>query len=704
MNDPKSPPSAHPPLAWILVAHVLGGAAIGALDVARLGSASLVLVIVPLFAAAGLVAGTLIALAERVVIGRPAVLSALVLALPSLLVTIPVAHTLFHGAYAQTLPLASAWPLILPIVLWLVLAAVVALGRWFARSGDLSTRGVVILGGAGAIGGIVWLERHVLRTGYPEAHIGATLALIVLAGVTIRAGRRASVPRTLAAVIAGLTLGTTVGSVGYGLRPANQRRVIATYADQARDLVQLYRWLIDLDRDGSSPVLGGGDCDDGDARRYPGAADLAGDGIDQDCDGVDAVPPPPAPPPPRALDLATWRATPAVRAVLDRTRGMNVLLVTVDALRFDVLAPDAQDRADFPRITKLLDEAVWFTHAFSPASGTDVSLSTLLTGRFDPYQRVATTLPEALRDLGRRTYSALPVEVTRYVGDVLVARGIDRAKPIYTDWGQNDIGDHVSAGATTLEGVHALADAAPHPFFVWVHYFDVHEHHQIDVPKAMLAAVHPSPRPALTKYRALLAAIDDELGRLLDELATRHQLDNTIIIFASDHGESLGEDPRLLETHGKVTYGTLIRIPLAIRIPGVRGGQRTDPASLVDLAPTVLSLLGAATAIQPLDGHDLVPALLDAPAALRLPSRALVVHEELQWSVVDWPYHLLFRPADNLVELYDIEHVPAEHDDLATGLPDVVARLRARYAEQPVVKIDRTPEGRSWRERQAARR
>src|SRR5258708_37295593 len=130
---------------------------------------------------------------------------------------------------------------------------------------------------------------------------------------------------------------------------------------------------------------------------------------------------------------------------------MSIGRVSVDALRFDLLAPGAPDRDDFPRITKLLDDSVWFTHAIAPASGTDVSLSTLLTGRFDPYQPVETTLSEALRGLGRRTYAAIPGEVTRYVGDMLIGRGIDHLSTVHTDWQVEDVGDHVRADATTLE-------------------------------------------------------------------------------------------------------------------------------------------------------------------------------------------------------------------------------------------------------------
>jgi arylsulfatase A-like enzyme len=391
-------------------------------------------------------------------------------------------------------------------------------------------------------------------------------------------------------------------------------------------------------------------------------------------------------------------------ALLERTQDMSIVLITVDALRYDVLAPDAPHRDDFPRLTRLLDDSVWFTRAFAPAAGTDVSLSTLLTGRLDPFQPIATTLPEALRAADRRTYAAIPHEVARYVGDTLLRRGVDHLTVVETDWAATDIGDHVSAGTTTQAGLRALADAAGSQSFVWLHYFDVHEHHQIKVTPAMLAAVHDTGGPKARPYRALLAEIDREVGRLLDDLVARELADSTIIVFASDHGEALGEDPRLGETHGRYLYPPLVRIPFAVHVPGVAPGQRGDLVSLVDLTPTLLALIGAGDAIAPLDGVDLVPALLDAPAALRPRDRALVLHEELQWSVIAWPHQLLVRPAENLVELYDLDRDPGAHGNLAEALPDVVTRLKARYAEAPVVRVDRTPAGRAWREQQAQRR
>ncbi len=693
--------STRSPHAWSVIAHALAAALIGSLEAVRLGSGTLAIALVPLFAAIGLSAGGVIAGIEWATARRGRWPRAFAVAAASLLVTVPVAFTLFRGAYAQTLPLAGAMPYLTPIVVALAIAVAVALGRHLS-AGDLTMRAIAIVGSAGLLGGIVWAKRRVLGTGYPEAQIGATLAVLVLAGVIVRLARRMQVPAYVTAVVAALVVGTAAAAALQGFERPADRRVLANLAGHARDVVRMYRLLADRDRDGSSALFGGGDCDDGDATRHPGAVDVPGDGVDQDCEGGDASPTLTVVPIAPSADAGAWLASTEVRGVLDRTRDMNVLLITIDALRYDMLAPDAPHRGDFPRLTKLLDNSVAFTRAFAPAAGTDIALSTLMTGRADPFQRVDLTLAEAIRATGRRTSCAIPNEVTRHVGEVLLARGFDSLRPVYTDWEKDNIGDHLSSGTTTAEGLRSFDKAAGKPFFTWLHYFDVHEHHQLAVPKDQRDAVWDGGSDKVHRYRALLWGVDRSIGRVLDELAARGLADKTIIVFASDHGESLGDDHRLPATHGQLAYAPLVRIPIAFQVPGIAPGVRTDLVTLLDIAPTVLQLLGVPSAIAPLDGHDLVPALLDGPAELRpAANRALVIHEELQRSVVEWPYQLVMRPADDLVELYDLSTDPRAMRDLAAAQPAITARLRARYAEMPAVRVDRTAAGRSWREQQA---
>ena len=344
---------------------------------------------------------------------------------------------------------------------------------------------------------------------------------------------------------------------------------------------------------------------------------------------------------------------------------------------------------------------MWFTRAFSPGAGTDISTYTLLSGRMDPYQPIEATLPEALRAHGLFTARVLPGEVLRHVGTTMLDRGFERTRTVVTDTEKKDIGNRISGELTTDEGLKAIAAAGSRQFFAWVHYFDVHEHHQLAVPPALLDGVSDGGSSNAHRYRGLLLSVDRAVGRLLDELVAKGLADKTIVMFISDHGESLKEDPRL-STHGFVAYAPLTRIPFAIRVPGVPPGQRSEPVSLVDLAPTIMTLLGARERMQTLDGIDLVPSLLDGPAPLRpAKDRALVIHEERQWSVVEWPYQLLVRPADDVTELYDLEKDPGLRDDLSAKQPDLTRRLRARFAEAPAVRIDRTPDGRAWRERQA---
>ena len=686
--------------AWALTAHAAGAALIGVLETARLGSAALGLVLVPLFAATGVILGAPIALLGGLVRGWPRPLAALAQAALTLAVTIPIAMTLFDGPYARTLPLAPALPVAAPVVAWLAAAAAIWIGAHLA-AGDPTSRAIAILGVAGAMALLIRGARTVLGTGYPDARIGAAVAVMVLAGVFVRIALRPRLSPYIAAAAAAVALGTGAAAITDGLAGDAERRLLADRGDQGRDLVRLWRALLDLDRDGSSALLGGGDCDDRDPARHPGALDAPGDGIDQDCDGADAIASPPVAPP-VAPDGA--RGGPASHGLIDRTRGMNVLVVAIDALRHDLVAPGAPHRDDFPRIARLLDESIRFERAIAPASSTDVSVCTAITGRLDPFQEIAVTLPEAMRALGRRTATVLPHELTRHVGEVLLDRGVDQPRRIRTDGGREDVGDRSTAEATTDAGLREIGAAGAEPWFAWVHYFDIHEHHQIEVPAALLGEVWAGGTRKVHRYRALLRAIDRALGRLLDELVARGLAERTIVWFVSDHGEALEGDPRLPATHGDVAYTPLVRVPLAVRIPGVAPAARGDPVSLVDLAPTALALAGAPGAMGPLDGFDLVPAILDGPAALRPPpARAIVIHEHDQWSVVEWPYQVIVRPADDLIELYDLERDPLNRQDLSARLPDLARRLRARYAEAPQVRVDRTAAGRAWRERRARR-
>src|SRR5262249_12894681 len=143
-------------------------------------------------------------------------------------------------------------------------------------------------------------------------------------------------PRTRALTAAAL-IAIAIAAARFGLDDAAARARVATRGDDLKHLARAARSLVDLDRDGSAAILGGGDCDARDAARHAGAADKPGNGVDEDCDGADATPPPPPPAADQArvADLATWRASPATAAALARLHDANVVILSIDALRAD---------------------------------------------------------------------------------------------------------------------------------------------------------------------------------------------------------------------------------------------------------------------------------------------------------------------------------------------------------------------------------
>ena len=108
-----------------------------------------------------------------------------------------------------------------------------------------------------------------------------------------------------------------------------------------------------------------------------------------------------------------------------------------------------------------------------------------------------------------------------------------------------------------------------------------------------------------------ISLIDHQVGRMLNALWQSGRLQDTIIIYTSDHGDWLGDHGLLLK--GPMHYEGVLRVPLIMAGPGVPGGLSVDaPASTLDLAPTLIDLAGA-TALLPQHGQSLLPLLAGGP-------------------------------------------------------------------------------------------
>jgi arylsulfatase A-like enzyme len=637
---------------------------------------------------------------------RSAWARAFVCSLPALVVLVPVGRSLFEGARASTLPIAAFAPLWVPLAGLGFTAAAVRLGAALAER-PFGRVGLSLMLPSAATAFEV-ANRRVLPSEYPDLHTALLVLTCLLSGMALRSWlghipsrfrgptRRGPLVIAAAAVAGGALFAAALWG---GLQDKASRRAVADHGMHGRHLVRVIHTLFDMDGDGYSALLGGGDDNDFDATIHPGARAIAAEALEEErrtgvlpasrgaeSDGL------------REEQARLWRHDPEVQAFVRRASGMNVLLVVVDALRADALVPENRHR--LPNFFRLLDESRWFTRALAPSAGTDLSMAGVLTGKVDPISGVEITLAEALSAAGYVSHAVVPREVLRAAPKTLLTRGLTSHEALVTDAVQRDVADRTSSDRVTERGLAFLdqwAKEPAQPFFLWLHYFDVHEHHQIPTRTEAIVAHNEGRVPTARdeKYRALVAVVDSALGQLRAGLAARKIAERTLVVLLSDHGESLREDPRLPDNHGRFLYNALVHVPLAVMIPGHAPAQIPQPVTLLDVTPTLLELVGARAARHGMQGESLLPLLLDGSTQLIDASRPLPLNETDQFGVVVWPYKLLVRPSGNLTELYDLSRDFHEKDDRADAEPALVDELLRTYHALPPVALDRTARGRA---------
>jgi arylsulfatase A-like enzyme/Tfp pilus assembly protein PilF len=390
----------------------------------------------------------------------------------------------------------------------------------------------------------------------------------------------------------------------------------------------------------------------------------------------------------------------------------NVLLVTLDTTRADHLGCYGYEPPTTPNIDRIAAESWVFDHAYATNPVTLPSHTSIMTGTY-PMAHGArdnstfvvpdrvTTLAETLGHAGYETAAI----VASFVLDSRF--NLDQGFASYND----DVGAHWSidevrvreanefgfserkANLVTAAALDWLELPRREPFFLWLHYFDPHE--PINPPE-------PHQSRFTEAYDAEVAFADEQLGRLLDALRRRGELDSTIVIITADHGEGLTDHDE--PTHSLLIFDSTMHVPLIIRPPGGRPTMRIAPAaSIVDIVPTVLDMLDIELPAE-IQGRSLVPVMgggADWPDRF-VYMESLVARLQCGWSelrglrsgtekLIHGPKPRYYRVDQDPLEIYDLAPRQSQRVvELTSELDRALQRWRTAEAEAVTSPLDET--------------
>ncbi len=381
-----------------------------------------------------------------------------------------------------------------------------------------------------------------------------------------------------------------------------------------------------------------------------------------------ALPRGPAQPDPAAHERA-WRAREERQArsvqgpVLDDA---HVLLLTIDALRADHLGTYGyRARPVSAFLDELAASSVVFEQAFAQAPHSSYSITSLMTSEYVQQRNdLGLPLPEetlasALRSVGYHAAAFYTDGIFHTDGEQLTPYRRSR-------FGFGRVSHrHIEAEAMTdevLGEVGAIVEAGEPPSFVWAHYFDVHEPYQDTSFGAR----------DVDRYDGEIRNVDRALARLIR--SARERLTRPlVVVVTADHGEEFGDHGGVY--HGSTLYQEQIRVPLIIHVPDLAPRRVPTPVELVDVAPTLLALVGAPVPTS-MRGDDLRP-LLDGQALGLGPAFASVNASHM---AVDWPHKLVVDLRYGTQQLFDLVSDPRERRSLADERRDVVERLQGELS------------------------
>jgi MFS family permease len=383
----------------------------------------------------------------------------------------------------------------------------------------------------------------------------------------------------------------------------------------------------------------------------------------------------------------------------------DIFLISFDALRTDY----ALNKQVAPNLNAFFEGAYTFENNYSPATHTPASMSCISVSRYfaGTASALHPTLASILVENGYQTRALLGINLAnpKLVLDKTILNDVEYPSPIIKGYEEVSIPRQESDNTDEKIYKQVLKTInrrnPDQPLLVWWHIYQVHE-----TPVAEVFKNFVSNQSFKNEYNRRLKNADQLFGDYIQYLKQNKLYDNSIIVVFSDHGEEIKEHSSFFHTFS--LYNELIRVPLAIKLPGQnRGKMIQTPVSTIDMNPTILNYLGISPRQFNFCGQSLLPFLktgsiefVNMPlsafyrgyfyygeGAKKIPSATQMtinpakfqVYRLYKVSIVDkqnkWKLIYSMKPDPAYYELYNLQEDPEETTNLADKHPDIVSKL-----------------------------
>lgn len=344
---------------------------------------------------------------------------------------------------------------------------------------------------------------------------------------------------------------------------------------------------------------------------------------------------------------------------------------------------------DRPHLAEILSDAGYETAGFH--TNTYLSPTYNYDRGFDHYLGRDVTDDSGTEGVAETAYSSI-------VERAVATKGLsDLVHQVYKTAGKHlgvQLGSSLYKPAAELNStITDWVESASKPVFVWAHYMDVHNPyypHEGTVSEGIsrrkaIKLFHTvnelrgeAPKEDIETlerlYRGEIEYLDQQLGHLLDRIDQILGLENTLVVFTSDHGEGFNEKGVVYHP-GSALYDENIHIPVVIHDPNLDSATIETPVANVDLVPTILSQLDI-DAPSTLAGEDILGFRDNSPEE-RLVFTESFDRKDGNIMVTDGRFKLV-RDLDTDTEtLYDRQEDPPESADRSRRFPDEKERLSA---------------------------